>query len=189
MRCTPSTNITHPAGSSARDIGAQSVAATSTETSTSASDSPRTSPPTGAPNSGAQVSTANLIGDASTRSTAADPPTLRTSNRTGSRSASSRTWVTTPTIRPRAPSSSMAVATTSSVSGSSVPNPSSRKSDSSRADPDDPRPATWSARARASAREARNVSPPDSVRADRTWEALVWSTTPKPPDRPSTVRA
>ena len=55
--------------------------------------------------------------------------------------------------------------------------------------PGDASPATWSARARASAREARNVSPPDSVRAERTWDALVWSTTPKPPDRPSTVRA
>ena len=39
----------------------------------------------------------------------------------------------------------------------------------------------WSASASARAREARNVSPPDSVRAGRVWDALVWSTTRNPP--------
>ena len=73
----------------------------------------------------------------------------------------------------------MADATTSRVAASSVPKPSSRKSDSRWAAPR-PDCATCSARARASAREARKVSPPESVRARRTSSALRWSTTTKP---------
>ena len=42
-----------------------------------------------------------------------------------------------------------------------------------------PRPASWSASARASASDAWNVSPPESVRAERTSSALAWSTTRK----------
>ena len=60
---------------------------------------------------------------------------LETLNRTGTRSASAVTWVTTPTMRwPWARVSSV-VATTSRVSGSRVPKPSSRKMESSRAAP------------------------------------------------------
>ena len=55
---------------------------------------------------------------------------LVTSKRRGIRSASSRMWVTMATMRPDAPSSSIAAAVTSRVSGSSVPNPSSRNSES-----------------------------------------------------------
>src|SRR6185437_14043990 len=50
-----------------------------------------------------------------TRSTAEEAGPLVTSKRTGTRSASSRTWVTMPTMRPPAPRFSMADATTSSV--------------------------------------------------------------------------
>ena len=60
---------------------------------------------------------------------------LDTWNRTGTRSASAATWVITPTIRSSWARVSRVVATTSRVSGSSVPNPSSRKIESSRAAP------------------------------------------------------
>ena len=52
-----------------------------------------------------------------------------TSKRTGTRSARSRTWVTMPTMRASPPSVSSVLATVSSLSGSSVPKPSSRKID------------------------------------------------------------
>ena len=77
----------------------------------------------------------------------------------------------------RCRASRCAEATVSRVSASSVPNPSSRKIDSSWAAPSAASAATWSASARASASEAWNVSPPDSVRTDRRSSALRWSTT------------
>ena len=60
---------------------------------------------------------------------------LVTSKRRGIRSASSRMWVTMATMRPDAPSSSIAAAVTSRVSGSSVPNPSSRNREANPAAP------------------------------------------------------
>src|SRR5581483_7020659 len=115
----------------------------------------------------------------STRSTREVPETLLTRYCTGKRSASSGTWVTMPTMRPRAPSSSMALATVSSVLGSSEPKPSSRKRASSRAAPLAASCEMSSPRARARAREARKVSPPERVRMGRSSLALMWSTTTK----------
>ncbi len=86
-----------------------------------------------------------------------------------------------PTIRPPEPSSSIVPATTSSVSGSSVPKPSSRKIDSIGSPPWAAASTELSARASASASEVRNVSPPDSERASRTSSALRWSTTRNDP--------
>ena len=93
---------------------------------------PRSTPRT----PGAHDSTLKRITSRSARRTT-DDPALVTSKRTGMRSASSRMWVTTATIRPVEPSSSMAAATTSSVAGSSEPKPSSRKIDSIAGDPSD----------------------------------------------------
>ena len=93
------------------------------------------------------------------------------------RSASSRMWVTMATIRPVEPSSSMAAATTSSVPGSSEPKPSSRKIDSIIGAPSGDNSLVASARASARDSEARNVSPPDNVRALRSSSALAWSRT------------
>jgi hypothetical protein len=70
----------------------------------------------------------------------------------------------------------MLAATTSSVSGSSEPKPSSRKIDSNVADPAAASSIVLSASARARASDARNVSPPESDRASRTSSALRWST-------------
>jgi len=102
---------------------------------------------------------------------------LDTTKRTGARSASAGTWVITPTIRwPWARVSSVA-ATTSRVSGSRVPKPSSRKIESSRAAPAAASVDICEDSARASAREAWKVSPPDSVRTERRESASAWSTT------------
>ena len=88
-------------------------------------------------------------------------------NRTGTRSASAATWVITPTIRSSWARVSRVVATTSRVSGSSVPNPSSRKIESSRAPPAADRLDICDDSASARASDAWKVSPPDRVRTDR----------------------
>ena len=90
---------------------------------------------------------------------------LRTRSRVGIRCRSSSTCDTSPTTRPPARSSSRMFITTSSVSASSVPNPSSTNSVSSNAPPVSA--ATTSARPRARDNEARNDSPPDRVFAGR----------------------
>ena len=102
---------------------------------------------------------------------------LETTNRTGTRSASAATWVITPTMRwPWARVSSV-VATTSRVSGSRVPKPSSRKIESRRAAPAPASADICADRARARARDAWKVSPPDSVRTERRESASAWSMT------------
>ena len=100
-----------------------------------------------------------------------------TMKRTGTRSASAVTWVMTPTIRLPWARVSSVVATTSRVSGSRVPNPSSRKMESRRAAPAAARADICEDSARASARDAWKVSPPDSVRTERRESASVWSMT------------
>jgi hypothetical protein len=72
---------------------------------------------------------------------------------------------------------SRVVATTSSVSESSVPNPSSKKIESSRAAPAAARAEICDDSASARARDAWNVSPPDKVRTDRRASASAWSMT------------
>lgn len=91
---------------------------------------------------------------------------LRTRSRVGMRWRSSSTCDTNPTTRPPARSSSRMFITTSSVSASRVPKPSSTKRVSSSAPPVSP--ATTSARPNASDSDARNDSPPESVFAGRT---------------------
>src|SRR5262249_53953166 len=66
-------------------------------------------------------------GHGPSRRTTEVAPSRLTTNRTGTRSASAATWVTRPTMRSlSAASRSSVVATVSRVSGSRVPNPSSR---------------------------------------------------------------
>src|SRR2546430_2464074 len=102
-----------------------------------------------------------------TLSMRADRASLRTSYRTGIRSANAGTWVTTPTIRsPRAARFSSVAATMSRVATSRVPKPSSSTIDSRLAAPVDI-PASCSDSASASDSEAWNVSPPDRVRTAR----------------------
>src|SRR3984957_14200953 len=100
---------------------------------------------------------------------------------TGTRSASAVTWVTTPTMRLPWARVSNVVATTSRVSPSRVPNPSSRKMESSRAAPAVASALICDERARASARDAWKVSPPDRVRTDRLASASAWSMTKRSP--------
>src|ERR1019366_2585851 len=101
-------------------------------------------------------------------------PVRVTWKRTGIRSAIAGTWVMTPTIRsPVAARFSSVAATTSRLVSSRVPNPSSRKIDSSFAAPDAAREETWRLRASASAREAWNVSPPDRVLTGRVESASL----------------
>src|ERR1700722_7348671 len=100
---------------------------------------------------------------------------------TGTRSASAVTWVTTPTMRLPWARVSSVVATTSRVSPSRVPNPSSRKMESSRAAPAVASALICDDRARASARDAWKVSPPDRVRTHRLASASAWSMTNRSP--------
>ena len=97
--------------------------------------------------------------------------------RAGRRSASSVTWVTTPTIRSSPPRTSTAPMTTWSVSSSSVPKPSSRNRLVTRDRAPAASDGTCSLRARASASEARNDSPPDSVFTLRLSSPFQVSTT------------
>src|SRR3984885_12257274 len=104
-----------------------------------------------------------------------------TRNRTGTRSASSATWVTTPTIRSPWASDSSVAATISRVSASRVPNPSSRKIESSRAAPAAARAEICDDRASARASDAWKVSPPDKVLTERVASASAWSMTNNSP--------
>src|SRR6185312_9193012 len=105
-----------------------------------------------------------------------------TTNRTGTRSARAGTWVITPTIRsPRAARVSRVPATVSRLASSRVPNPSSRKIDSSRAAPWAASPDICAESANASARLAWKVSPPERVFTGLRASASVWSTTRNSP--------
>ena len=72
-------------------------------------------------------------------------------------------------------------ATVSRLASSRVPNPSSRKIDSSRAAPWAASPDIWADSANASARLAWKVSPPDRVFTGLRASASVWSTTRNSP--------
>src|SRR4051794_32879979 len=100
-RRTPSVNTTQGAAvvDGAGDLGAHWSPGTSTSTSTWASLAAScSSVPIAEPYSGAHASTANCIAYPSTFSTTDVVGVLDTSKRTGTRSARSRTWVTTPTM-------------------------------------------------------------------------------------------
>ncbi len=131
---------------------------------------PSTSPmaSVGLPYSGAHDSTAKRTRTPylSIRSTAAPVGVLVTSKRTGSRSASSVTWVTRPTVRPRG--SQVLERTGDRVEGVGVegaePLVEEDRLQAGRTLGRRARSGS-SARASASDSDARNVSPPDSVRA------------------------
>src|SRR5699024_7818906 len=91
---------------------------------------------------------------------------LLTNRRVGIRCRNSSTCETSPTTRPPARSSSNTFITTSRVSASSVPNPSSTNHVSNAAPPVSAE--TTSAKPSASASDARNDSPPESVFVERT---------------------
>src|SRR5262249_34809603 len=103
------------------------------------------------------------------------------------RCLSSATWLTMPTMRPPSRRPSSTVITSSRVSSSRLPKPSSTNSASILVPPASA--VTTSARPRARARLARNVSPPDSVLVSRSTPVQPSQASRPRPDRPAPRRA
>src|SRR5690606_30248368 len=112
---------------------------------------------------------------------------LTTSSWAWMRRRRSATWLTMPTLRSRSRSESRTSRTSSRVWSSRLPKPSSMNRVSSRTPPASS--VTTSARPRARASEAKNVSPPDRVAVSRSRPVQASTTCRPRPLRPRPARS